>query len=343
MKRRTAAGKGIVIHIDARAAHVMTPRGEIHRVDPNQWERQPVPGEEVTFTVAPPATRPGARRKRGSFLLALVPLAASAALALFLHLPALTTVATVAVDINPSVELGVTSRGIVRQAEGVNADGRALLAAVQVEGERLDRALEELAVAAVRSGKLPRGGLLVATVGPRRAGVDVAPLEELARAGVRAGIRRAAGSATVVVAAATDRQLEAAHAAGIPLGKHLAAEAARQAGSAPEATAFPRLSLSEILRQAGIGVEQAFSGSVEDVGPAPPDRPLLPGPGEPQFPQEPGPLPGLVPPGLPTPGDGVPGMPQPLPRFPALPSTPPEPPADGMPAGPGSGAAAPQG
>lgn len=309
-----AGEQGIVIHVDTEVgfADLMTPLGEVCRVDARQWAERPRPGEEVAFVRA----TAGAGARRGRFLLlSALPLAAAAALALFFYLPALNpVVATVAVDINPSLELGVTAKAVVERAEGMNADGRDLLRQVEVKGRRLDRAVAELAAAAGRGGKLPPGALVVATVVPMRQGAGVASLERLALQGARQGVLQGAGAtlgagaaATVVVTTATRENLKEAHAAGIPLGKYLALEAARQAE--PRNRFVGDLPVGEILKKAGLRPEDAFQGLVERVAPPAPVVPkrnpsLLPPGAAPGVPAVPGLAPGA--------GTLVPGLQQPL-------------------------------
>lgn len=274
------ARNGIVISIEGDCADVMTPEGEIFRVDPAQWGRRPALGEEVLFL---PAARPGrlpasvGRR----LLAALVPLAAAAAvgLAMVRPLSLAPAVATVAVDINPSLELDVTAREVVRAARGVNGDGEALLGQVEVTGRRLDDAVAEIAAQAVRSGRLRRGGVFAATIVPLRSGVSAAQLGRLARDGASRGIRAAGGTASLVIASASRDLLQEAHASGTPLGKYLAGKAARRAGVPLPAGALADAPLGSVLGAAGLTWKEVFPGLMEalEIGLAPPGGGPSPG------------------------------------------------------------------
>ena len=75
--------------------------------------------------------------------------------------------AYVSVDINPSVQLGVDERHIVCSAEGLNEDGRALLAQVPTSGRKLHDAVLDLVSAAVKAGYMSHGqenAILIASV-----------------------------------------------------------------------------------------------------------------------------------------------------------------------------------
>lgn len=75
-----------------------------------------------------------------------------------------TPTATISVDVNPSVELGINRFDRVVSARGVNDDGRALLSEVDVWGATYDEAVDRLLASADVSALLADGGQAEVTV-----------------------------------------------------------------------------------------------------------------------------------------------------------------------------------
>ncbi len=94
----------------------------------------------------------------------------------------LTPTATISVDVNPSVELGINRFDRVVSARGVNDDGRALLSEVDVWGATYDEAVDRLLASSNVSTLLAEGGQAEVTV------VDQGDSDQCARllAGVEA-------------------------------------------------------------------------------------------------------------------------------------------------------------
>lgn len=94
----------------------------------------------------------------------------------------LTPTATISVDVNPSVELGINRFDRVVSARGVNDDGRALLSEVDVWGATYDEAVDRLLASSNVSTLLADGGRAEVTV------VDQGDSDQCARllAGVEA-------------------------------------------------------------------------------------------------------------------------------------------------------------
>lgn len=94
----------------------------------------------------------------------------------------LTPTATISVDVNPSVELGINRFDRVISARGVNDDGRALLSEVDVWGATYDEAVDRLLASSNVSTLLAEGGQAEVTV------VDQGDSDQCARllAGVEA-------------------------------------------------------------------------------------------------------------------------------------------------------------
>ncbi len=144
--------RGILLEKSGRQAVVITPKGEFLRLRAGRdWQV----GGEVTFirdNVYIPAPR------RGWFnYLATAAVIGALALGITLYsgvVPVEAAVATVTVDINPSVQLEVSARGNVVSATALNAEGEKILAAVDFKKQPVDEVVAALTDAAIQGGYL---------------------------------------------------------------------------------------------------------------------------------------------------------------------------------------------
>jgi len=139
--------KGILLEVEGRTGIVLTPSGEFRRV------RLPA-GELAVGDEIPVSETESRIRDRAS---GWVTAAAAVLLALLvgywqwnLTRPA----ALVMIDINPSVQLTVNGRSQVIQAEGLNEDGREVLAEVVWRRQPVEDVAAAIAARAVALGKL---------------------------------------------------------------------------------------------------------------------------------------------------------------------------------------------
>ncbi len=209
-----------------------------------------------------PWRRTAPRRSRFSALAALPALAAAAAVVLAVMVPgkeprkqshpavvpAAPAVAMIALDINPSIELDVDRHARVTEARGINADGRSLLKDLRLTGTDLRAATALVAQRAILTGKLPQGGVVLATVVPLTPEARGLPISTLAAEGARRGIEQGRRTAAVLVAEAETTALAAAHRAGLPLGKYLLAHHAAATGQPVDLATLRAETVAQTLR-----------------------------------------------------------------------------------------------
>lgn len=125
----------------------------------------------------------------------------------------LTPTATISVDVNPSVELGINRFDRVVSARGVNDDGRALLSEVDVWGATYDEAVDRLLASSNVSTLLAEGGQAEVTV------VDKGDSDQCARllAGVEACT---SGHENTHCHGADEDDVSAAREVGLSYGKY---------------------------------------------------------------------------------------------------------------------------
>lgn len=125
----------------------------------------------------------------------------------------LTPTATISVDVNPSVELGINRFDRVVAARGVNDDGRALLSEVDVWGATYDEAVDRLLASSNVSTLLAEGGQAEVTV------VDKGDSDQCARllAGVEACT---SGHENTHCHGADEDDVSAAREVGLSYGKY---------------------------------------------------------------------------------------------------------------------------
>ena len=220
--------KGVLLEVDGEYGVVLTSRGEFKRI---RLKYPAEPGCEVPIPEPNPVTRwwrSGLVAAAAVLLLLLAPT----------FWPALApsrTVAFVAVDINPSLEMAVDQRAEVLAASALNPDGLMLLQGLNWKGRLVDEVINDVASRAADLGYLPAdGGALVITATP------VSPGRHLPR-NIEGRIEQARNRAVEVLARrklpatvqtlTTDAAIrEEAKSLGISPGRYAILLEARQAG-----------------------------------------------------------------------------------------------------------------
>lgn len=145
--------KGILLEVEGRTGIVLTPAGEFRRVPLPAGD--PVVGDEIPVSETEAGLSPGIRRRAWGWVAA----AAAVLLAVLspvgywqwsLGQPA----ALVMIDINPSLQLTVNGRRQVMDAEGLNADGQAVLEQVEWQRRPVEQVTRAIAAQAIQLGKL---------------------------------------------------------------------------------------------------------------------------------------------------------------------------------------------
>ena len=127
--------RGLVLERRGRHAIVLLPGGEIRRV--------PAPGASTGDEILLPAQVRRAPSRRFGYAVAALALVL-AVLPAELPFAQAKVVAYATVDINPSVELGLSAGGTVLTSHALDADGRRVLATASVRGEPLSDAVASL-------------------------------------------------------------------------------------------------------------------------------------------------------------------------------------------------------
>jgi len=146
---------------------VLTQSGDFRRV-PNIYGRLAV-GDEVVLEAAP---RTSWSRRALVWAAAAVLLFATGVPGLWQATHPLPVLAYVSMDINPSVEVSVNSRGMVAASWAINDDGKKLLQGTRVDGLPLAQALQTLALRSVDLGFLQSDSAPVILIGATPADSD---------------------------------------------------------------------------------------------------------------------------------------------------------------------------
>ncbi len=252
--------RALVLERRGRHAIVLLPGGEVRRVS----AKGAAAGDEILLPQASAPFVPVRRYAYGAGALAL----ALAVLPALLPMAQAKVAAYVTVDINPSVELGLSPAGTVLTSRPLDSDGRAVLAATKLRGESLNAALGDLLRTAVTHGFLPAGtpaAVIVAGYGAGSGNLPIAFQGQLrsARSAVAVFLQkhgiRGVVSAMIVpqvlvqaarrahVSAGVYAVWSALHRAGSSVavnqmrGRHLAAAMAKVAGTPPGKAVLPLL------------------------------------------------------------------------------------------------------
>jgi len=153
--------RGIVFEVKTRSCIVATPDREFHEVP--LPDRVPLVGEEIDINIR-------SRRRRGFFglryigaaILVLALLAAPFAVPYLqgLAAPGQATaqpVVYLAMDVNPSIELGLDEAGMVLTVKGLNEDAVQLLGELELDGLSVDEAVQAVTAALIDNGFLTEG------------------------------------------------------------------------------------------------------------------------------------------------------------------------------------------
>lgn len=150
--------KGLVMEATFETLVVMTPSGKFVKV-PWQKEGTPALGSEIEFNVSlarPSFFSSGKFSVLAAsivFFLLVIPLLSAS-----LFFGEQQVVAYVSIDINPSLELGLDKEGKVKEARGLNKEGKELLASILFENLSVDQVVKLIAQEAIKQQYLTVDG-----------------------------------------------------------------------------------------------------------------------------------------------------------------------------------------
>jgi len=212
--------RGVVLQVGASEVVVLTPDGQFCRVR-REPGRAYIVGEEICFFPEEP-------RRRAKRVGALGVVAVAACLALVVAgglfwMTAQPVMAYVALDINPSVEMGIDERYRVIDLAGLNPDGERLVARLpQWKGRGLAEVTADVLAQARREGYLNQGRDVIVTTTVFKGEDNPQRVQKIARS-VEQTVKTVAVQKGVEVRAlvATPALRAEARAKGLPTGRYL--------------------------------------------------------------------------------------------------------------------------
>ncbi|MEW6448709.1 MAG: hypothetical protein AB1426_11620 [Bacillota bacterium] len=271
--------RGIIAEFDHETVTLLTPEGDLYNLSVKDCPAEPVLGRVVEVKVRRQAAR--LRLARWSRRYAAIAVAVAVVLTVVFwagRLAVPPVLATVAIDINPSVELDVAAGANhpVTAARAVNADGEHVLQAMDggaasLNGRPLAAAAAAVTAAAGRAGfVVPDRGAVIVTVIPRGDDAVVTSLQAAATAGARRGLVMSGVSAPVLGFAVTPDEAAAARRAGRPVGVAAVVRAAAARGVKLDAGAVVEQGLLPALHEVGLGIaDLTASGDSPAAGSGP--------------------------------------------------------------------------
>ncbi len=218
------------------------------------------------------------KRVVGKFLRYLRPLAAAAALCVFLlagqWLYVLTsTAAYFTVDINPSIELALAQDSRVLAARGLNADGKKLLMGMNLKGRPLTEAAGLIVTKTASLNYFNSGeeGFILATITVKEGRALAFEPQEAARA-LESAATSMGVSAEVIVQEVKPGVRREAVKAGLSTGRYLLIQAAFRKGVSLDPTEVSSSSLASIVKKQKMSLKELMdtgkgrAGSNQDNG-----------------------------------------------------------------------------
>jgi hypothetical protein len=247
--------KGIVMEITSKHLIVLTPQGDFLKI-PRSGRICQV-GEEISFRTA------GFRRRSVFTIASAMTAAVVFCVILFAGLggrvaDANPVVAYVTVDINPSVELGIDSANVVREARGLDEDGSELLRSITLTGQPLETATVTIIEAIEQKGYLDaeRNEVIISsTKAFEEAEVDESAIGETVKLTVARTIEekrpKAAESIQVAAIVTPPAVREEAMAKGLSAGKYAIYLSAKNSGNEIDLEQLKKGTVREAAEQAG--------------------------------------------------------------------------------------------
>ncbi len=153
---------GIVMERTGKYVVLMTPNGEFKRV--RITGSRPDIGEEISIPAVPRRLFNMPRASWLAVAAAVILLLVASPLLTMVNQPPEAAFAYVSVDINPSIELTMSNRYNVMDAQALNQDGEKVLAGVELKGMKVEKAVAKITEQAVKLGfiqKLHRNEVLI--------------------------------------------------------------------------------------------------------------------------------------------------------------------------------------
>ncbi|HWQ74092.1 MAG TPA: anti-sigma factor domain-containing protein [Syntrophomonas sp.] len=207
--------KGLVMEIEQNHCIIMTHAGEFRRID--KPPGQVAVGQEITAHA-------------NTWIDRLRPLALVASLLLMVAVAwsvyqwnQPTVVAYVSLDINPSLELGIDSKSLVIEANGLNEDGQKLLQVKPVIGKDIYTAMSELVTAAIDEQYIntQKENLVFTAIELEPKAPSHVVEEKQIYQAINKSLESAKQPAKVEVTEAQAEARQAAHKLGVSMGRYL--------------------------------------------------------------------------------------------------------------------------
>lgn len=256
---------GIVAEHDGEVITFLTPEGDLYILPAKDYPAKTRLGQVFELNIRRRKEWLGLTLRHWWF--AATAVAAAIVFALIFwnsRLAAVPVLATVAIDINPSIEIDVAKETYhpVVAVRAINADGKHLLRILRDGGSPLNKerplitdVTAAVTAAAGRAGFVePNRGLVLVTVIPRSSHSPLGSLQQAALTGARNGLMEAGILVPVVALTATPSEAAAARQAGLPAGIAAVMRAAAMEGVKLDEVVIKKEGLAAALRKAGLSI-----------------------------------------------------------------------------------------
>lgn len=247
--------RGMVLRVEERHVVVVTEEGDFLRV--RMPARRPLPGQTLEIPVK-------RRRAFRPYLAVAAVLVLAVALSVLRPLAIAPAVASVALDMTPSVELAVSKDNEVVSAQAHNPEGESLLKDLQVKGLDVYQAVNLITARAAEMNFFnPEDkNIVVAVVMPLRdekgeTGIDK---DEIMRIIHDEMLAREYDGYVVVNQARKEIRRQAVE-AGLPVNRYLLLEKSREQGIEIAPETLRSSSLQQVMDGAHMEVQETFPGS----------------------------------------------------------------------------------
>jgi hypothetical protein len=250
--------RGIVVKITCRSYVAVTPDGDFREVPLPQSGMVRI-GQEISLS---------SRKKSLPYLRYFMAAASFLVIMMTGQLYMASTpqaAAYMTVDINPSIELAVSEKGVVLSGSGLNSDGERILSEVKVKGCNLDQAVGLIVTQAIADNYMTKSdeNVILTTLTVAEGSDPLVDLEFVYKA-IKTSMDSGGIASEVIIETVNPEMRREAAASGISAGRLLLQKKTDQKSMSVNANEISTMNLDRIERDNKLSITEMLGGGNDD-------------------------------------------------------------------------------